>query len=90
MEEKQQNIPQRVIDDAAEHGYNKVRYVGVYKGKQVFSVGFVHPDGMIIPTGLPTLLLWDGKTSKYICGMESFDIKDAIRSNAENERQTSG
>ena len=77
MEKK---IPIQVKEIARKKGCNTVRYIGNYKGKEVYSIYYVRPDGKVPPTGLPTLLIYGEGDFDIVCGFESFDILDTIRS----------
>lgn len=72
------NIPQAVTQAAKSQGFNKVSYKGEYEGSSVYSVGCVRDDGQVVPTGLPTIILFKNNNAKMICGMESFDILDTF------------
>lgn len=64
------DIPKIISQKAAEQGCNNVEYVGFYKDTKVFGIGQVDKDGFPMPTGLPTLILWDGETAKIVGGEE--------------------
>lgn len=67
------NIPEQVKKIANKNGCNTIIYRGKYKDKDVYSISYKHPDGTVIPTGLPTILLYNEEGYKIVCGLESFD-----------------
>ncbi len=68
-------IPKEVSEAAAKNGLGLMQYVGIANGKQVYGeVPEVDKNGFPIPTGLPTLILWDGETAKIIGGEDSLLI----------------
>lgn len=69
-----ENIPKKVSEAADRMGCNSIEYVGVYKDAKVFGIGQVDKDGFPMPTGLPTLILWDGETAKIVGGEDSLLI----------------
>lgn len=71
-------IPKKVSEAADRMGCNSVEYVGVYKDAKVFGIGQVDEDGFPMPTGLPTLILWDGETAKIIGGEDSLLILSSL------------
>lgn len=76
MEKK---IPIQVKEIARKKGCNTVEYRGRYNGKDVYSIFYTQPDGKVLPTGLPKLLIYGSDYYDIICGLESFDILRAIR-----------
>ena len=64
-------IPPMVKTIADEEACNNIEYVGAYDGKDVYALGEVGDDGLPIPTGLPMLVLWDGKHTDVVSGEES-------------------
>ena len=75
MEKK---IPIQVKEIAKKNGCNTIKYIGCYKGKDVYSIYYTRPDGKVPPTGLPTLLMYGEDGNDIVCGFESFAIIDAI------------
>ena len=71
--EKNKEIPKAVIEAAQKLG-NSIRFVGELDGWHVYSIGVVGKNGVPEPTGLPDLLLWNGKTMKNIYGFEALDL----------------
>ena len=66
-------IPRQVIQAAQKIG-NNIRFVGELDGWYVYSVGMVDKNDIPEPTGLPNLILWDGKTVKNVDGFEAIDL----------------
>ena len=67
-------VPKIIQDIAEENGYNSVNFVGVLDGSQVFGCSNIDEDGLVVPQGLPTLiLLKDGKT-KVVSGEDGFEL----------------
>lgn len=59
---------------------NSIEYAGAYGGKDVYALGEVGDDGLPVPTGLPLLVLWDGRHTDIVSGMEGLKLlekKDA-------------
>ena len=48
-----------------------LRFLVLQDGKDVFALGEVGDEGVPIPTGLPMLVLWDGKHADVVSGEES-------------------
>lgn len=69
-------VPNFLKKIAANNGYNSIEFIGILEDKEVYGMGVVDKDGFPVPTGLPNLLLWDGKEQTIIHGYESFDILD--------------
>ena len=67
-------IPEAVRQIAERECCNSINYVGEYEGKQVYTISEVEEDGSKPPTGLPVLVLWDGKQTDIISGYLSLDI----------------
>ena len=67
-------IPRQVKEIANKNGCNAVNYRGLYKGKEVYSIYFIQPNGTVAPTGLPTLLVYGKEGYDVVCGYESFEI----------------
>lgn len=69
-----ENIPKKVTEFAASHGLGQLEFVGIADGKQVYGeIAEVDEDGFAIPTGLPSLILWDGETATFV------DVNDSLR-----------
>lgn len=59
---------------AAKLGCNSVSYIGMRRGAQAFSVGYVGDDGMPLPTGMPTIILKKGAELTVVDGIEALDL----------------
>ena len=71
-------IPKEVVELAKKIGSNKIIFEGYYRGREAYSFGYIDEYGGIMPTGLPTIALWDGVSMEIIQGMESFDVYSEI------------
>lgn len=70
-----ENIPKKVLEFGENHGFGRLRYVGISDGKQVYGeVGEVDEDGFATPTGLPAFILWDGETAEDISGEDGLRL----------------
>lgn len=67
-------IPDIIKDIAANEGCNHVEFVATLDNKEVYSISEMGADGLFVPRGLPTLVLWDGNDYTTITGKESLDI----------------
>lgn len=72
---KKREIPEAVIYFANRLCFDTVKNVGVYKSKTVFTLTL---SMCKCPTGLPNILLWDGKEVTYIKGERAIDILNEI------------
>lgn len=69
------NIPKEVLDEAAKHRLGEIEYVGTTDKIRVYGeVPETDENGFAVPTGLPVLILWDGKTAKIVSGEDSLPI----------------
>ena len=69
----EKNIPEQVKLAAMRLG-NSILFVGELDGWEIYSVGTVDKNGMPVPTGLPTLILWDGTKIKKVNGFNALDL----------------
>lgn len=70
-----ENIPKIVLDEATKHRLGEMEYVGTTDNIRVYGeVPEIDENGFAVPTGLPVLILWDGKTAKIVSGEDSLRI----------------
>ena len=67
-------IPAIVLQEAYKEGFNSVGYAGMLDGVQMYSVGIIDSDGIAVPMGLPTFILFDGNATSMVSGREGFDL----------------
>ena len=67
-------IPKIIQDTAYQTGWNSVCFIGKRRGKDAFAVGRVDKNGEAVPTGLPVIYLFDGKTVETVYGEEALDL----------------
>ncbi|MBR3455752.1 MAG: hypothetical protein IKH26_10545 [Bacteroidaceae bacterium] len=70
----EKNIPEQVRIIAESEACNRIHFCGVDKGSEVYSISEVNDEGQPIPTGLPVLVLWDGKETTIISGEDSLKL----------------
>lgn len=69
------NIPKEVLDKATKHRLGEIEYVGTTDNMRVYGeVPEIDENGFAVPTGLPVLILWDGKKAKIVSGEDSLLI----------------
>ena len=73
-----EKIPNAIKNIAKEAACNSIQFEGEYKGRKVYSLGNVDDNGLLIPEGLPLLVLWDGVKSEIVSGINSFKILENI------------
>jgi len=66
-------IPNVVREKAEKIYCNDVEYIGELDGFEVYREQSDEQDTPE-PTGLPALILWDGKQAKIVDGIESLDL----------------
>lgn len=66
-------IPKEVCIVAEKIFCEETEYIGNYKEFEVYREK-VPSDETPQPTGIPILILWDGKNTKTISGMESLEL----------------
>ena len=66
------NIPIAVQRFAEKECCNRIRFIGVIDGKEVYRICQVDESGIPIPVGLPHLVLWDGTKTDLVTGEDSF------------------
>lgn len=66
-------IPKEVNIIAEKIFCEETEYIGDYKEFEVYGEK-VSTDVTPQPTGIPILILWDGKNTKTISGMESLEL----------------
>ena len=65
----------QILKDAAKDlGFSDIAYIGLYKNKQVFSVGLIDNNGFPLPTGLPVLMLLFNGSIEIVDGENSFSL----------------
>ena len=67
-------IPQIIKDAARKHACNLVSYCGEIDGAKVFSVETVDLNGLPVPTGLPTFLLFKDGEITFVSGKEGLEL----------------
>ncbi len=67
-------IPWEIIQEMKNQGCNQVSFLGLSDGMEVYSIGEVDKDGIPVPTGLPVLLLWDGKHIEEKNGNQALEL----------------
>lgn len=67
-------VPKIIQDIADKKGCNSVSFIGKRKGKDAFVMGYVDENGEAVPTGLPIIYLFDGKTVEIIGGEEGLEL----------------
>lgn len=67
-------IPERIREIARNEGCNTVKYCGMHGKWEVYGVSEVGEDGLPVPVGLPTLVLWDGHKSKIVTGEKALNL----------------
>ena len=67
-------IPKIIQEKADKEGWNSVGFIGKRRGKDAFAVGYVDENGEAVPTGLPVIYLFDGKTVETIYGEEALVV----------------
>lgn len=67
-------IPKIIQDIADKRGCNSVDYIGKRKGKDAYVMGFIDENGEAVPTGLPTIYLFDGNAIEIVTGMEGLEL----------------
>lgn len=67
-------VPPEVKAIARREACNCINYCGKIDDFDVYSISEVGEDGDTIPTGLPYLVLWDGKVTKEIDGMDALKL----------------
>ena len=73
-QKKQMRIPKRTLHKADKEGWNSVGFIGKRRGKDAFAVGYVDENGEAVPTGLPVIYLFDGKTVETVYGEEALEL----------------
>lgn len=58
---------------ADKRGCNSVDYIGKRKGKDAYVLGFIDENDEAVPTGLPTIYLFDGNAIEIVAGMEGLE-----------------
>ena len=66
-------IPIEVNNVAKKIFCEEAEYLGDYNEFEVY-VKKIPTDDIPQPTGIPILILWDGKNTKTISGMESLEL----------------
>ena len=67
-------IPKIIKEEAEKEGLNSVGFIGKRRGKDAFDVGYVDENGEAVPTGLPVIYLFDGKTVETVYGEEALEL----------------
>ena len=73
------NIPIEVKRLAEHECCNRIRFIGVHNGKNVYSIGQVGEDGIPIPSGLPHLVIWDGAKTELVTGEEGLSLLSRLQ-----------
>lgn len=72
------NIPKQVSELASKNGYNSVHLSKHSGSESIYSVECVDKDGFILPVGLPSFIVFDGKSCRFISGEEGFVLADSL------------
>lgn len=67
-------VPKIIQEIADKNGCNKVCFIGKRRGKEAYGMGYIDKSGNPIPTGLPVLYLFDGKTVEIVGGEEALEL----------------
>ena len=67
-------IPKIIQDIADKCGYNRIGYIGKRRGKDAYTMVYVDENGETVPTGLPTIYLFDGNAIEIVTGMEGLEL----------------
>ena len=67
-------IPKMVLEYAEKRGCNSVDYIGKRRGKDAYVMGFIDENGKPVPSGLPVIYLYDGKTIEVVSGEEGLEL----------------
>lgn len=66
-------VPKIIQEKADKEGWNSVGFIGKRRGKDAFAVGNVD-EIETVPTGLPVIYLFDGKTVETVYGEEALEL----------------
>lgn len=67
-------VPKIIQDIADKQGCNNVSSIGKVRGKDAFMMGYIDKNGEAVPTGLPVIYLFDGKTVETVYGEEALEL----------------
>lgn len=70
----QMKVPKIIQEKADKEGWNSVGFIGKRREKDAFTVGYVDENGEAVPTGLPVIYLFDGKTVETVYGEEALEL----------------
>lgn len=72
----EKEIPQKVKEVAKKQGYSckSIGFEGHYEDWEVYGLGNEVDDDVVLPTGLPTLILWNGNNHKIVSGFDALTI----------------
>lgn len=68
------DIPKAITEYAKKRGCNSVDYIGKRSGKDAYVMGFIDENGKPVPSGLPVIYLYDGKTIEVVSGVEGLEL----------------
>lgn len=72
-------IPKVVIDKAHEICNGKPIFRGIYQGWEIYLIPpCLDKDGRPLPTGLPMAMLYKDGDTKFVSGIELFDLLDKL------------
>lgn len=71
---RKMKIPKIIQEMADQDGANRISYIGKRRGKDAYTLGYVDEEGIIAPTGLPVIHLYDGQTVEVISGQEGLEL----------------
>lgn len=67
-------VPKIIQDIADKEGWNSIGFIGRRRGKDAFAMAYVDENGEAVPTGLPVIYLFDGKTVERVYGEEALEL----------------
>lgn len=72
------NVPKAVSELANKNGYNAVS-LSKHSGKEyIYSVECVDKDGFSLPVGLPSFIIFDGKSCRLVSGDEGLALAGSL------------
>ena len=78
----EKRIPKEVKAIADQECCNQIEYIGQLDGKDVFGICQVDDTGLPLPTGLPNIVLWDGKKGEVVTGKQSMSLLSRLDKSA--------